>query len=270
MSIAEQFSTALSVFRAFEKEHGRSREPIPAPPAPDLDQVLEQTGTLPAGTVLLGLADDGVPLVLNLYDPLPGAILVAGDRGCGKTGLLRMMASAADRMPGADDVQFGVITHATEEWLDLEALPGCMGVWPSSHAAAGNYLDRLVYWGQHPQNDGRTVVMLLIDGLDALLLSDGPAAASLRWLLSRGPRWYIWPVATFNAGRLPRFLPWMERFGMHIFGSIRQANLAEALTADPAVDLAMLFPGLQFAMSRPDGDWMKFWIPAVDMERRAS
>jgi hypothetical protein len=74
-------------------------------------------------------------------------------------------------------------------------------------------------------------------------------------------------VATFNAGRLPRFASWLELFGLFIYGTIRQPNLAEALTGDAAADLQSLFPGLQFSLRKPDG-WLKFSIPSFDQGRR--
>jgi hypothetical protein len=266
MSISDQFTLALQVFRELETELGQRKRDVPPPPAPGIEQLVQDAGSLPADSLLLGIAADGLPLLLDLYDPAPGPVLVTGDKGCGKTAFLQMLAQTSDLMPGPGDVQFGVITHAPEEWTEVEALPGSMGVWPAAHSSAGRFLNRLVAWGGHPHNDGRTVALLLVDGLDALALSDSVTRQDLRWLLTYGPEHRIWPVVTFNAGRAPRFASWLELFGLFIYGAIRQPNLAEALTGDASADLQSLFPGLQFSLHKPDG-WLKFWIPSFNQGR---
>jgi hypothetical protein len=266
MSVSDQFTLALKVFRDLESELGQRTRETPPPPSPTIEQLMQDLGPLPDGSLLLGVAADGLPLLLNLYDPAPGPILVAGDRRSGKTAFLQTLARASDLAPDPGEIQFGVLTNHPGEWSEIEALPGSMGVWPATHSSAARYLNRLVAWGEHPGNDGHTAVLLLIDGLDTLILSESITRQDLMWLLSYGPEHRIWPVATFNSGRLPRFASWMQSFGLLIFGYVSQPNLAEALTGDSAADLNSLLPGVQFSLRNPDG-WLKFWIPSINQER---
>ena len=266
MSISDQFTLALQVFRELEADLGQRKRDVPPPSAPGIEQPAQDSDPLPADSLLLGIAADGLPLLLDLYDPAPGAVLVTGDKGCGKTAFIQMLARTSDLMPDPGDVQFGVITHDPGEWTGVEALPGSMGVWPAAHSSAGRFLNQLVALGGREHNDGRTVTLLLVDGLDALILSDSMAHRDLRWLLTYGPEHRIWPVATFNAGRLPRFASWVELFGLFIYGAIRQPKLAEVLTGDAAADLQSLFPGVQFSLRKPEG-WLKFWIPSLNQGR---
>ncbi len=78
------------------------------------------------GSLLLGLAEDGLPVLLDLYDPAPGPLLVAGDGGSGKTAFLQSLARATGLQdPG--DIQFGVVTPFPEEWTaagDPAPMPG--------------------------------------------------------------------------------------------------------------------------------------------------
>ncbi len=69
--------------------------PKPIPAAPSLTDSLSELGPLPREALLLGLAADGLPVLLNLHDPRPGPLLVAADPGAGKTALLQMIAQAA-------------------------------------------------------------------------------------------------------------------------------------------------------------------------------
>jgi hypothetical protein len=266
MSITDQFSLALKVFREIESELGQGTREAPPPPSPSLDQLTHDLGPLPEGSLLLGVAADGLPLLLGLYDPAPGPVLVTGDKRSGKTAFLQTLARATDLTPEPGEIQFGVLTNYPGEWTAIETLPGSMGIWPAAHGSAGRYLNRLVAWGGHPGNDGRTAVLLLIDGLDTLILSESVTRQDLMWLLSYGPEHRIWPVATINAARLPRFASWLQFFGLSIFGYVSQPDLAEGLTGDSAADLHGLIPGVQFSLRNPDG-WLKFWIPSTSQER---
>ncbi len=66
--------------------------PNPNPAPVSLLSLLDEVRPLPVATVLLGLADDGTPLLARLAAPEVAHILVAGTTGSGKSVLLRMMA----------------------------------------------------------------------------------------------------------------------------------------------------------------------------------
>ncbi|NOH04841.1 MAG: hypothetical protein HND47_24175 [Chloroflexi bacterium] len=48
---------------------------------PTLNSVLADLSPLPNEALFLGMADDGLPVLLNLSDPVPGPILITGDGG---------------------------------------------------------------------------------------------------------------------------------------------------------------------------------------------
>ena len=77
-----------------------SREPAEAirPAAPSLADSSSELGPLPREALLLGLASDGLPVLLNLHDPHPGPLLIAAEPGAGKTALLQMIAQATAEM----------------------------------------------------------------------------------------------------------------------------------------------------------------------------
>jgi S-DNA-T family DNA segregation ATPase FtsK/SpoIIIE len=55
---------------------------------------LEENGEIPFGTALLGLADDGVPLLVRLPSPEVAHILIAGTTGSGKSALARTIVAS--------------------------------------------------------------------------------------------------------------------------------------------------------------------------------
>ena len=117
--------------------------PKPVPAAPSLADSLSELGPLPREALLLGLASDGLPVLLNLHDPHPGPLLIAADPGAGKTALLQLIAQAAADMHEPSDVQFGVVTNYPDEWGHLTELEHCVGIFPTYHDSAIEFLSSM-------------------------------------------------------------------------------------------------------------------------------
>jgi len=112
MSTNRQFSLALQALTEPNTDTSTpppSGQPVPA--APSLSTVLAEMGPLPHQSLFLGVASDGLPVLLNLHDPQPGPMLVAGDAGSGKTAFLQTLAHSVEQTHQSNDVQFGVITN---------------------------------------------------------------------------------------------------------------------------------------------------------------
>ncbi len=270
MSTTDQFSLALQPHQDIKAELRQNESSLPvtvsgagtettteySTPQPPENQI----STLPDGSIQLGLAEDGLPVLMNLYDPAPGPLLVAGDGGSGKTAFLQSLAQASDfQTPG--EVQFGVLTPFPEEWTAQEALPNCMGIWPAYHSVASKLLCQLVSWAEVLPGS-RQAVLILFDGLDLLTSGGFQIQRDLRWLLLYGPERQVWPVVTVNPGRLARLATWLDYFQTRVLGQVKRQQTARLLVGDPQIDLARLQPGRQFGLSRPDG-WLRFWLPPV-------
>jgi hypothetical protein len=233
----------------------------PAPAAPSLAESLSELGPLPREALLLGLASDGLPVLLNLHDPHPGPLLLAADPGAGKTDLLQMIAQAAAGMHEAGDVQFGAVTNYPDEWGHLAELEHCVGIFPTYHNSAIDFLSSLSGWA-HANKGSQQSILLLIDDLESMEHIDFDARQTLRYLLLRGPARRVWPIISMNAERALRVEPWLEAFRTRIFGNIQSERTAESLSGIPGSTLQHLQAGLQFALREGD-DWLKFWIPEV-------
>lgn len=68
--------------------------PHPQPRPVTLLPLLREVGPLPLSTVVLGLTEDGTPLLARLSSPEVAHILVAGTTGSGKSALLRTIAAS--------------------------------------------------------------------------------------------------------------------------------------------------------------------------------
>jgi len=225
------------------------------------DPFKAQTADLTGGSLLLGMADDGLSVLLDLYDPAPGPLLVAGDGGSGKTALLQSLARLAGLQdPG--DIQFGVVTPFPEEWTALESLPDCLGIWPAYHPSARLFLGQLVNWAEALPGT-RQAILLLFDGFDLLTGRGFESLHDLRRLLLFGPEHQVWPVVTVNPASLPRLQSWLDYFHTRLLGHVKNSHNARMLTDEPQAALADLRPGAQFGLSQP-GSWLKFMLPPLE------
>ena len=257
----EQMIDALAELKP-EIESARSaKRTQPTPVLPSLSDVLAEYGAMPEEALFLGVASDGLPTLLNLHDPLPGPILIAGDAGTGKTNLLQTIALAAAMMHHPSQLQFGVMTSHPDQWSGWEEIPNNVGIFPLQHRSSEDFLLSLASWA-HENKSSRQSVILLLDDLEAVAKLDSDAHQNLRWLLLRGPARRVWPIITLNPNRMESAQAWLEAFHTRIFGPIQNVQLARQMDAENA-DLDSLNIGTQFALREGD-HWLSFWIPSIN------
>src|SRR5689334_6989403 len=81
-----------------------------APTDPSLSNVLTEFSPLPQAALFLGVANDGLPVLLNLLDPVPGPLLIVGDSESGKTRLLQVIARGVEKAQTSPNIKFVVLT----------------------------------------------------------------------------------------------------------------------------------------------------------------
>ena len=260
-----QFSLALEALAELQPELETQivqTEPnprlVPIPLTPSIDTVLAEIGPMPREALFMGIAPDGLPVLLNLYASSPGPILVAGDPGAGKTTFLQNIARGVERMHAPENVQFGVVTAFPDEWEGFSDMPHSAGVFPIYHSSAMDFLYSLSSWA-HANKGSRQSVILLLDDLESMEEVDFDARQTLRWLLLRGPARRVWPVVTVNVQRASQVEDWLEAFRTCAFGHIEQEIPGLVEKGDLSV-FRSLKAGVQFTL-REGSDWMKFWVP---------
>jgi hypothetical protein len=253
-----QFSLALESYLEL-KTDGSPPRPAPLPAPPTLDTVLAEVGPLPREALFLGVASDGLPVLLNLHDPVPGPLLVTGEAGSGKTEFLKSIVRALMRTHKPADLQYGVLTNHPDEWEEVDSTPHRAGVFPIAHSSAQDFMLYLASWA-HANKNSKQSVLLLVDDLEALARLDFDALQNFRWLLGRGPARRVWPIITMNAERYGQVLAWIPIFRTRIFGRIRNERVAEVLSSDRASGLEGLEAPIQFSL-RENEKWVKFWVP---------
>lgn len=251
---------ALTELAEEEQAHHASR--VPTADLPTLKSVIADASPLPQDALFLGMAEDGLPVLLNLQDPTPGPILITGDQTCGKTSLLQMIARAAELLHSSSEVQYCVITQYPNEWDNFQNDQKNASVYTTQDRAAQELLQSLVTWAHNNKNEGQCI-LLLIDDLEAMTKLDQPAEQNLRWLLLRGPSRRIWPIVTINASQAQNIEAWLDFFRTRLFGCIRDPQDSNFVTGHSNKSLNDLTAGTQFTMREGD-DWLKFWTPTID------
>jgi hypothetical protein len=232
------------------------------PTGPFLSEVLAGYMPLPREALFLGVADDQLPVLLNLLDPLPGPVLVFGDQGSGKTSFLQVVARGVEQVHEAQTVQYGVITRYPEEWKDLGGGPNCVEIFPTYKNNAQDFLNSLMSWA-HANRGDRQSVLLMIDDLSSISSMDFETRQNLRWLLLRGPSRRVWPIVTLNPEKVHEVEPWLEFFHTRLFGRLGTPRDAQNFAGANLPAFGELTPGKEFLL-REGEEWLKFWIPSLD------
>lgn len=262
MNTSRQFSLALEALDSLKlgTNSNETDRGQPVPAAPSLDQVLSETGPLPREALFLGIASDGLPVLLNLHDPHPGPMLVIGEAGAGKTAFLQSIARSLVLTHTERDLQYGVVTPNLEEWQDLPRTNHRVGLFDVSQTGAQDLILSLASWAHSNRNTEQSV-LILVDDLEAMAKMDRETLNHFRWLLLRGPARRVWPIITMNADRYGQVLAWIEIFRARIFGRVMNPKVAQALGGDKASALEQLESGVQFTLRENDG-WLRFWLPS--------
>jgi hypothetical protein len=261
MTNINRYSLMMEALTELKPEIDAARSVKPVPALPPLSEVLTEFGPMPPEALFLGVASDGLPVLLNLHDPIPGPLLITGDAGIGKTGLLQIISRAAGRIHQPRELQFGVLTNHPDEWNAFEDIPNNVGVFPFYHQSAEDFILSLASWA-HENKTSRQFVLLLVDDLEAASNLNFDARQNLRWLLMRGPARRVWPIITLNPHRMESIRPWLEAFRTQIFGTIQNPQHINQLGAESA-ELDSLNSGSQFTL-REGEHWLRFWIPTID------
>jgi hypothetical protein len=239
----------------------RSARADPVRGLPNLSEVLNEFSPLPHEALFIGVANDGLPVLLNLWDPVPGPVLIVGDSGSGKTRLLQTIGRGVDQVHRPEAVKYAVLTQHPDEWAPAGHFVNCDGVLSSASSETTNYLAALSKWAHENKKEKQTV-LLLIDDLK-ILASHEETQQYLRWLLLRGSARHVWPIVTLNTEQASILPMWLEAFRTRLYGRMENASDMGWLTGKSNYSFHDLLPGSQFAL-REGNNWLPFWLPNLD------
>ena len=191
-SLAEEIAMALGTRQARIYRNGGEinvEVPNPKPSPVRLLRLCNQLATVPPVTAILGIDEDGIPLLLKLPAPDVAHVLIAGTTGSGKTALARALLTSLAMHNRQGQVQLVLIDPKGRGFGPLARLPHVLGGVADTVADA---LTRLRWLVQEMERRDRTnvstpVLVVAVDELADLLQTGGKAVeAMLTRLAQRG------------------------------------------------------------------------------------
>ena len=218
---------------------------------------------LPPNSLLLGICDDGLPLRLDLDNPVAGSILVSGDPGSGKTQLLQGILTSILAFEPIKELTISIIAHDPQEYNQITQTQYCQDVSSLVHRNARMIIRTLMLDAEQRRSepDG-PIRLLVIDDLARLLQSvDDETFGYLYRLIKHGPRYHIWTIASLST-RYAEYLDQrlLDAFRTHILGHIDDKRVAELLGRDLGKLVQSLTSPDNFIASL-GMDWISFMSP---------
>lgn len=159
-----------------------------------LATLAERVKPCPAACAMLGIDEQGTPLLLRLASPDVAHVLVAGTTGSGKTALLRTMIASLAMHNRVGFLQFVVIDPKGYSLAAFAELPHVRVLAISAQESAAA-LAWLVAEMERRPREALPRLVLVIDELAEVVMADGNAVAALTRLTQRGREANIHVVA---------------------------------------------------------------------------
>ena len=240
----------------------------PALPPLNLEQLLARYPDLPAQTAILGVSDDALPVLLDLNDPTPGAVLVIGDERAEQLQMLQTAVASVVKRNSPRGVQFLVISNDPGAWQTWVSRQGfdryCLTIEDSSSDTMVDWIIRLADWTEQRrlgQREGPPI-LLVMDTLNFLPKMQYDLRLNFEWMAKEGPQAQIWPLATVSTD-LAKVLynrRLLRSFQTRVFASVDDPSVyVQAAGLDERTDLHFDRAG-QYAV-RVGEDWLRFQMP---------
>ncbi|MCL6431967.1 MAG: DUF87 domain-containing protein [Anaerolineae bacterium] len=247
LGLAEEIALALDVPSCrIARDHGVVAVELPrADPAPvALLPLCSRLGHIPSCTAVLGLGDDGTPLLLALAGADVAHVLIAGSTGSGKTALVRTMVASLAAHNHLGQVQLVLIDPKGRGLLPFEGLPHLLSPICCEAAQIEERLSWLVAEMLRRDREGISAprLVVVIDELAEVVASVGdPAVEALTRLTQRGREASIHVIAAMQKPSASLLGPLMKaNFPVRLVGSVTSADDARVAAGVPGTQAERL------------------------------
>ncbi len=176
--LTEELAMALGVASVrVRRKNGQLEVEVPRedPARVTLQSVLKRVTDIPPTTAVLGLDEDGVPLLLRLSSPEVAHVLIAGTTGSGKTALARTMILSLALHHSLRDLSLVLIDPQGQGYRPLADLPHLARPLATTPEEAEAVLAWMVdvMEERYRQGTWRPCVICFVDELADLMLTAG-------------------------------------------------------------------------------------------------
>lgn len=235
---------------------------------PTVKQLLGSIEPAPYHSILIGSCEDGLPFLLDLAQPAAGPLLVVGDRDCGKTRQMKVMAESALCLASPREIQIGVVTDEPGNWSALfipsQRSRHKLGVFTWADPETARLIESLAGLAEARLSGKRngTAVLFFVENLARIQDLDYRVQMAFHWLLENGSQCGIWVITSLQANEAVDLPFWVNIFHTRLFGKIETPEIAEQLSVFGGLDSVPLLPGAEFC-TWLGKEWMPYWVPVL-------
>lgn len=175
----------------------------PLPGARDLAAYIRSIQPLPYYTMLLGICQDGLPLLLDLEHYQTGPVLITGSHSASMRDYMVSILTSSTLINPPNLLEYVLLTSDGVAFENNDSLAYGRAIFHPAERAAHESIMRLSALVEQ-RNTGRQrgrAVILAIEELDTLVrYMDDDVYAHFLWLLREGPFARVWPITTLHAG----------------------------------------------------------------------
>jgi hypothetical protein len=173
------------------------------PGPPGLVSYIRSIQPLPSYTMLLGICEDGLPLLLDLEHYQTGPILITGSHSKSLRDFIRSIIGSARLINSPGLIDYLLITPSALAFGGVGLRAAGQAIQHPADRSAQALIMHLCALAEQ-RNTGRqrgATLILAIEDLDTLIrYMHQDVFAHFLWLLREGPFARIWPIATLHAG----------------------------------------------------------------------
>jgi hypothetical protein len=240
------------------------------PQLPSVEAVIKDQDILPAYSLLLGLCEDNLPLVLDLTEPTAGAFLIAGDSGFANTTLLHSMITSAFLLNTEHELNVHLISPQADSLTHFHRQRNFKISYQPGRPECEIVMEEMVSLVQSRERSRKSqpIHALFIDSLD--ILWDSLSAQGkiwLNWITSYGARHGLWVFATLETDYLkPELYRTVDCFPSRILGKMQMPGHAHYLSGLYQGNLHELTPELEF-LALSEGQFFNIWLLPSENDR---
>ena len=198
---------------------------------PYLREVLEKFRPMPSEAIMLGMADDGLPVLINAKDTRTPNIIIWDKLARQGLLILKVIAEYVFKFRKVVsfkpyEVEFVVLTLHSEDWGELNEYgmgmmgnTSCIGIIPFYSELAGKVVRGLSKWIHEPHKSSKHPVIVLVDGMEHLEKMDLDFKTDFRYILTKGRSKNVYVVGTASKKNFAKVQEWLDGFGAEIYGS---------------------------------------------------
>lgn len=191
-----------------------------------LKQFVKGLGKMPFGSVLIGIAQDGLPVALSVRDSKAPNIIVWNKLVRQGLRILKVIAEYLFLYHKSDHIEFVVFTTHPKDWGELNeygygtnSKTACIGIIPFHSDLATVVMRGLATWTHESHKAPKAPVIILMDGMENLEGVDEEFRFNFRYILLKGKDKYIYTVGTSHKKHFHLIHHWLEGFQREIYGS---------------------------------------------------